>query len=780
MLLCKQQEQGDSIINAVANPGPLPRAVITMIALLSLAQPLLAQDSVELRRQLDAAVGRLADSPAREVLDAHLRPIADAALQSSNGALQIDALVALGGTYRSVGMTTLALDALTQAQTIADGLQDPARVALVLNSLGLTYRAQGKFSQAAETLESGLERAGEASRRDLQAALLNDLALTQVMSGDDVSARDGFEQAETLARDLDLHDLQATACINGTRLAVDRGQLDGAHERLGRCMQAAERLDSPGRRASHATAIGTILAHGQRFHAAPAEWRLGSFEAFENGRQYAVEAGDKRAESFALGYIGGLYEDEDRHEEALAYSREAAFLAQLSGAPEGLYLWQWQIAKALRGLGDTEGAVGAYRQSIATLNRIKSGLVASSSDSFRERVGPVFFELADLLLENVAAVEDPAEVERSLRAVRDTIEQVKVAEVQEYFNNACMIGSGSSETIESVASNAAIIYPILFDDRVELLVSLPSGLKRYRSNVGLNELTREVRQFRRKIERYDGQDSYLDHGQRLYSWLIEPAIGDLESDTVDTLVMVPDGPLRTIPMSALYDGDRFMIERFAFATTPGLMLTDPQPLQRDNVETLAVGLTEAVQGFSALPNVEAELANITKLFPATTYIDEEFRGEQVENEIARGDYSIVHVATHGQFDSDHTRSFLLTYDEKLTMDELRETIGARQFSDEPVELLVLSACETAAGDDRAALGLAGVALQAGARTAVATLWFINDESTAGMVSEFYRQLDSTELSKAQALRAAQLFLLQQPRYRHPSYWAPFLLIGNWL
>jgi CHAT domain-containing protein len=140
----------------------------------------------------------------------------------------------------------------------------------------------------------------------------------------------------------------------------------------------------------------------------------------------------------------------------------------------------------------------------------------------------------------------------------------------------------------------------------------------------------------------------------------------------------------------------------------------------------------------------------------------------------------VHVATHGQFDSDHTRSFLLTYDEKLTMDELRETIGARQFSDEPVELLVLSACETAAGDDRAALGLAGVALQAGARTAVATLWFINDESTADMVSEFYRQLDSSDLSKAEALRAAQLSLLEQPRYRHPSYWAPFLLIGNWL
>jgi CHAT domain-containing protein len=771
---------GEKKINKKSIPGWCARAIIPMIAVTFFTETLIADDSAELRGRLDAAIALIGDNPSHENLDAHLRPVADAAMHASDTALQVDALVALGAAYQRLGMTTLALDALTEAHELVDSLQDPARRALVLDGQGLVYRARGSFGQAAETLRDGLDSARAANRRDLEAALLNDLALTQIMSGDDASARDGFERAATLAGDLGLHDLQATACINGARLAVDRGRLEGTRDQLQQCMEAVERLDAPARRAKHALAVGTIFAHGQRYHGAAADWRLSAFEALESGRAFAVKAGDQRAESFALGHIGGLYQDENRYEEALAYSRRAAFLAQLSESPEGLYLWQWQIARALRGLGDAEGAVPAYRQSIATLNRIKNSLVAGSTDSFRERVGPVFFELADLLLENVATIEDPAEVERSLRAVRDTIEEVKVAEVQEYFDNACMIGSGSSEAVERVASNAAIIYPILFDDRVELLVSLPSGLKRYRSEVGLNELTREVRLFRRGIERFDGQEKYLEQGYRLYGWLIEPAISDLEAENIDTLVMVPDGPLRTIPMSGLYDGERFMIERFAFATTPGLMLTDPQPLKRENVETLAVGLTEAVQGFSALPNVGAELENITKLFPATTYVDEQFRGEQIESEIARGDYSIVHVATHGQFDSDHTRSFLLTYDEKLTMDELRETIGARQFSDDPVELLVLSACETAAGDDRAALGLAGVALQAGARTAVATLWFINDESTADMVSEFYRQLDSSDLSKAEALRAAQLSLLEQPRYRHPSYWAPFLLIGNWL
>jgi CHAT domain-containing protein len=751
-----------------------------LVTWLLFAVPALAHDAAELRQRLDAGTDLLANTATPEVLESHLRPVAEEALQSSDDALKADALTALGGAYLRLGMTTLALDALTDAQTFADALQDPARGAAARDSLGLAYRAQGQFNQAGEVLQAGLQQAIEANRRDLEAAILNDIALTSIMAGDEASAKDGFARSAAIAAELGLDDLQATACINRTRLAVDRSELDGVEEQLQECMAAAKRLTSPARRSLHATAIGTIFAHGTRYHAAPAAWRLRAFEAFEIGRQAAVDAGDQRAESYALGYIGGLYQDEDRYEEALDYSRQAAFLAQLAEAPEGLYQWQWQVARALRALGDNDEAAAAYRQSIATLNRIKGSLVSGSTDSFRERVGPVFFEFADLLLDNVSNVEDPLQVERDLRAVRETIEQVKVAEVQEYFNNACMIGGGSSEAVENVASNAAIIYPILFKDRVELLVSLPSGLKRYSSDVGLNELTREVRLFRRGIERFDGRNDYLDQGYRLYSWLIEPVIGDLEAEGIDTLVMVPDGPLRTIPMSALYDGERFMIERFAFATTPGLTLTDPQPLQRENVETLAVGLTKAVQGFSALPNVGAELDNITSRFPATTYRDEQFRGEQVESEIAQGNYSIVHVATHGQFDSDHTRSFLLTYDEKLTMEELRETIGARQYKDEPVELLVLSACETAAGDDRAALGLAGVALQAGARTAVATLWFINDQSTADMVSEFYRQLENPSISKAEALRASQLFLLEQPQFRHPSYWAPFLLIGNWL
>ena len=149
-------------------------------------------------------------------------------------------------------------------------------------------------------------------------------------------------------------------------------------------------------------------------------------------------------------------------------------------------------------------------------------------------------------------------------------------------------------------------------------------------------------------------------------------------------------------------------------------------------------------------------------------------------EMRAAPYSVVHIASHGHFDRDPKRSFLLSYDGRLTMDELERLMKQTRYRDDAVELLTLSACRTAAGDDRAALGLAGVAVKAGARSAVATLWYVNDEASSRLVTEFYQTLRTSPTSKAIALQAAQRKTLADPRYRHPGYWSPFLLIGNWL
>jgi CHAT domain-containing protein len=192
------------------------------------------------------------------------------------------------------------------------------------------------------------------------------------------------------------------------------------------------------------------------------------------------------------------------------------------------------------------------------------------------------------------------------------------------------------------------------------------------------------------------------------------------------------------------------------------------------------GLSESVHGFPSLVHVQSELGSIQELFGGELLIDEEFRVPRIEAELDRREFSVVHVATHGEFSEDAERSFLLTWDGRLGMDRLSEVVSHARFRDQPIELLTLSACDTAQGDERAALGLAGVAIQAGARSALGTLWSVNDLATAELVGEFYRQLGAQSISKAVALQRAQQKLVRDANLAHPYYWAGFLLIGNWL
>ncbi len=311
------------------------------------------------------------------------------------------------------------------------------------------------------------------------------------------------------------------------------------------------------------------------------------------------------------------------------------------------------------------------------------------------------------------------------------------------------------------------------------MLSTPEGLKRFTAQVDAETLTKEVRAFRQRLEKRTTHQ-YLPHAQKIYGWVIGPLEAELKRQNIDTLVIIPDGPLRTIPMAALYDGKQFLGVRYALATTPGLRLTDPRPIERQNVRLMINGLTESVQGFPGLPYVAEEVKTINDMYGGTVLQNKDFIVPKMQKALTEKTYSIVHIASHGQFSSNIDKTFILTYDSKLSMDALENFLGLAKFREDAVELLTLSACQTAAGDDRAALGLAGVAVKAGARSALATLWTVNDPASALLVSEFYRGLQDPSVSKAKALQQAQLKLIQDPRYRHPGYWSPFLLIGNWL
>jgi CHAT domain-containing protein len=223
----------------------------------------------------------------------------------------------------------------------------------------------------------------------------------------------------------------------------------------------------------------------------------------------------------------------------------------------------------------------------------------------------------------------------------------------------------------------------------------------------------------------------------------------------------------------------YLIQKYAVAIIPGMDLVDPRPIDRRNVSLLSMGLTESVLDFPALPNVGDELKSMKDLYGGKMLMNDQFVVASMQRELKDNTFNIVHIASHGHVDQDVKKSFLLAYDDKIDMDRLSEVIGLSQFRNSPIELLTLSACETAIGDDRAALGLAGVAVKAGARSALATLWLIDDEATSQLIAEFYGQLGNPSISKAVALQRAQKILAEKA-HEHPSFWAPFLLINNWL
>ena len=502
---------------------------------------------------------------------------------------------------------------------------------MLSRALALAALLAAAGGSLADTPAVGLQRAAELNNQGRAAAL----------AGDDALAQTRFEQALELAAGDPA--ITATAALNRARLYLRAGNAAALQGDLALAGEAIGRWDESAAAVQARLGLGAAWRDGQKTLGMPPDWRRTAFGHFTAAAQAATGLDDARLESWALGYIGGLYEDEQRYREALAYSRRAAFLAQSVDANEALYLWQWQAARALRALDDFGAARIAYRQAMATLERLRPDLAASQGPGYRERAAPVFFDYADLLLSHTAGLADPVEVERNLREVRATLEQVKVAEVRDYFEDECVAAAEGDTELDAVAGTAAILYPILLPDRTELLVSLPGGLRQFTSPVGAAELTEEVRRFRLMIERYDGRTEFLGPARRLYGWLLEPLEAALATAGIDHLVIVPDGPLRTIPLSSLYDGERFLVERYALATTPGLTLTSPRPLAHEQVQLLAGGLTEAVQGFSPLPNVEAELDSISSEFPAQTIRDEAFVVNEVERRIAEGDQAIVHI-----------------------------------------------------------------------------------------------------------------------------------------
>jgi CHAT domain-containing protein len=499
----------------------------------------------------------------------------------------------------------------------------------------------------------------------------------------------------------------------------------------------------------------------------------------------AQSLGDQKAEANALGYLAALAQQARNLKESQQLTEQALQKLATFNSPELSYLWQWQLGRLYRLNNQTEAAIAAYTLAFQNLQSLRQDLVATNPDiqfTFRDGVEPVYRELVDLLLQPSPNREEISQA--NLKKARNVIEALQLAEINNFFQEACL--EDKPKQIEQIDSQAAVLYSIILPERLAIILSLSDQPLRYyatslNSSVNQEEIERTFDDLFANLNPFITNPNPLVPNQKLYNWLIRPAETALTQNHIKTLVFVLDGVLRNVPVSALHDGKQYLIEKYNLALTPGLQLFGGNRFAPEKLSVLIGGLTESSQGFSALPSVTKEVNEIAKIATSDILLNSNFTSSQLEQALKFNQFPIVHLATHGQFSSQAEDTFLLTWDEKINVKNLDQLLREQPLViKSPIELLILSACQTAVGDKRAALGLAGVAVRSGARSTIATLWSIQDESTADLMTQFYQALNQPQVSKANALRQAQLSLLHSPQYQHPFYWSSFVLVGNWL
>ncbi|MDM8558167.1 CHAT domain-containing protein [Candidatus Parabeggiatoa sp. HSG14] len=518
-----------------------------------------------------------------------------------------------------------------------------------------------------------------------------------------------------------------------------------------------------------------------------------AYELVFEARQLAAQNQDNALRAQANGLLGKIYAHQHRYQEAQQLTQQAIFLSQ--DKPEQLFRWESQLGNIFQTQVETQTqkliylkkAEKTYQQAFEHLEPIQTELLTrrrNSQELFYQQIRPVYFGFADVLLQQAQQTTSEVEKKRLLKSAIDRIEVLKKGELQEYFQGDCLlpISSGEADLDQLLGQNTALFYPILLENRLELLLRLPGNIFHQETQpVALQTLKGTVHEFRRQMKK--GGYAYEDHAEQLYDWLIAPLQVSLNKQGIDTLIIVPDGPLRTVPLTALRNKvtGHFLIQDFAVATIPGFNLTDPRRFSKPQLHVLLNGLSVEVEGFSPLTNAKKEIENLEKIFiNKKTLLNEQFTLDTFQQALHSQPYSIIHIASHGQFKRNPKDTFLLVHGDRLTMDKLENYLNTGEHG-EQAELLTLSACQTAVGDERAALGLAGVAIKAGVQSAIASLWSVDDEATSELMTLFYQNLSNNPaLSKVKAFQQSQQTLIADEYFEHPKYWAPFLLIGNWL
>ncbi|NES19327.1 MAG: CHAT domain-containing protein [Symploca sp. SIO3E6] len=601
------------------------------------------------------------------------------------------------------------------------------------------------------------------------------------------------------------------------KLQVETGQLDAAKTLWPKVDLSQFSETSPSQVYAHIKLAKSLACLKAEYHDQTSD-HIPSWEEIENLLKEAVADAQlledaQRTQSFALGNLAGFYEyrcwlleKQQQTEPAKKYreqsrglTRRALNLAQSINASDITYQWQWQLARLWKAEGNRQQALESYKLTVEAIDNFRKNTGAIpfnlrelNSDQyfyFRQNVEPAYRQLIALLLEPTVGNNHPNST--AIKEALSYFQNFQTAEIESLF--ICSLqGDNNRSTIDKFIKdkqlNAAAIYPIVLQDKIGVIISLPDAEPVYYASNEHENLLDYIEQ--QVIVLQDGSQARSKieaSAQNLYELLIGSTQEQLANHFADsaakTLVFIPDSPLTSIPLAALHDGRKFLSEKYALVLSTGWLLKNSRPFQDVKLDSLIVAVEDPQFGdFEKLTIVGKEIENIKNLLnkPKVFFDTEEiFTTEALEDDINQSSYNLIHLATHGQFSSDLRKTFIIAAPGKTTnINELEGLLLSENRKNyQTLDLLVFSACDTASDDKRAALGIAGAAVKVGASSTLATLWSVDDGFTAEFMGRFYQELIEGNRSRVEALRRTQQYFLDDGR--KPSDWAAYTLVGDW-
>ena len=686
----------------------------------------------------------------------------------------------LSCAYKQIGYYKKARSILSDIQHDVDRLKSLYVQSLFYNCMGDINLLNNAIFDAMESFDKTFDKANIINNKLLQAISRNNYANVLSVYGKYSDAISYYQEAITISesdKHISSHYVKAISYMNIAHLYSIKKNFNNAVSALKAALSEIHALNNNYQKAFCFISLSAITDTIISKHQDDKLYNM-AMKALQSAKTIAISIHNNYLLSYIFGYMGKLNESTSNFLQAIKYTKKAINISAYYVFPESLYLWQWQLGRLQLSKKNFNLSIKIYNKALKTLIPIRSQIYKASRYKkiiFQNKIKKVFFSIIETNLKQLNKEKDNQAL---LQEIRETMDLLKQTQLENFYKDECIIPKNKVFDTVNIDQYSAVVYPIILSDQLITLLIMDKSIKLYRIPCNDN-LSSMIQNFGRTLRSEYLDRRYEQYAATLYDILIRPLEMDLIENEITTLIFSPDGILHVLPFSALYDGNQFLIEKFAIAIIPSIHLTDLEKFSSNyDQKVLLAGLSQ--EASPPLPGVKKELHHIKSLIgDGKLLLDQDFTKTNIEYELNYNDYTSIIFATHGQFGCNPENSFLNVYKGKLMLNTLEYLMNISVFRQKTIELLTLSACETAMGNEEIALGLSGIALKAGVKSVLATMWSVHDDVTYLFIKDFYAQLMSPNKSKVKAVQKAQIKLISNKNFKHPHYWCPYILIGNW-